>query len=160
MCRNGCSSITGLLHDGGLVLHGGATHGAEAAVLVPIEYLEGLSCRRCSCNSGELQSIHGTFHNTFIIGYQPTSYIPETMIFISQFHGSFSSQFLPELLFIQSGRKARHSGAFTNFQDCIECFFRGSFIIFIQSFCIIQIEFGYPEDNPVHISGVARSRCS
>ena len=38
------------------------------------------------------------------------------MIFISQFHGSFSSQFLPELLFIQSGRKARHSGAFTNFQ--------------------------------------------
>lgn len=51
---------------GGLVLHGGTTHGAEVAVLVPIEYLEGLSCRTVLVRRDVVVRCAQAYHDPFV----------------------------------------------------------------------------------------------
>lgn len=60
------AAVGTLLHDGGLVLHGGTTHGAEVAVLVPIEYLEGLSCRTVLVRRDVVVRCAQAYHDPFV----------------------------------------------------------------------------------------------
>ena len=77
------------------------------------------------------------------------------MVLISQFDGSFISEFLPELTLCESRRECRHSGAVPYFAYCLDSLC-GRSLEFIDRLRIVQIKFCHAENNPVHIYTIVR----